>query len=324
MSGELIRAIVKVITKRKGPRMTQQTGLISDIQSFSLHDGPGIRTTVYLKGCQMVCPWCHNPEAIAASPTLAFYANRCIGCQACAAACPAGAIRFEPDGRRFYPDRCTSCFACVDACPAGALVRIGQTMGVDEVFGAIATDADYYQASGGGVTLSGGEPLLQIAFARALLERCREGGIDTAIESNLSVPFAVLEPLLPLLDRIYCDIKLLDDSRHRAATGISNRQLLSNLVRLAGETVPLVIRTPLIPGWTADDDNIRAIARWIEQHCPRADYELLNYNPFAKAKYEPIGQTYSLPDARALPPETVRHFVAIARSEHSSSRGVTA
>jgi pyruvate formate lyase activating enzyme len=304
--------------------MAQITGLISDIQSFSLHDGPGIRTTVYLKGCQMSCLWCHNPEAIAAAPTLAFYANKCIGCQACAAVCPGEAICFGPDGRRFFPDRCTSCFACVDACPAGALVQIGQTMGVDEVFQVIAADADYYRASGGGVTLSGGEPLLQPAFVQSLLERCREAGIDTAIESNLSVSYSILEPILPLLDRIFCDIKLLDDSRHRAATGVSNRLLLANLERLAGEAVPLVIRTPLIPGWTADDDNIRAIARWIAQHCPRADYELLNYNPFAKAKYEPIGQTYTLPDAQALPPETVRRFVAIARTEHSSSRGATA
>ncbi|MDW7656789.1 MAG: glycyl-radical enzyme activating protein [Bacillota bacterium] len=295
--------------------MPKLTGFISDIQRFSLHDGPGIRTTVYLKGCIMRCPWCHNPEAIDPKPTLAFYAGQCIGCQACAQVCEPGAIVFRDGERHFDAVACTNCFRCVSVCPAQALVRIGKSMSTEEVMAVIHADLDYYQASGGGVTLSGGEPLLQASFAYSLLEACQEENIDTAIESNLSIPFAALEPLLVHINRIYCDIKIMDEQKHLEATGLSNRQLLANLEQLALRKIPLVIRTPLIPGWTDQDDNIQQIARWIHEHCPNATYELLNYNAFARAKYAPIDLPYTLGDIKPLTADRVQALTDLARSE---------
>lgn len=295
--------------------MQSQTGLISDIQRFSLHDGPGIRTTVYLKGCNMRCTWCHNPEAIDPKPTLAYYAGQCIGCQACEQVCEPGAIMFRDGERHFDAAAYTSCFRCVTVCPAQALVRIGKSMSTEEVMAVIRADLDYYRASGGGITFSGGEPLLQASFTCSLLTACQEEGIDTAIESNLSVPFAVLEPLLVHIDRIYCDIKIMDEQKHLEATGLSNRQLLSNLEQLALRKIPVVIRTPLIPGWTDQDDNIQQIARWIHGHCPTANYELLNYNAFARAKYAPIGLNYTLGDIKPLTADRVQALVDLARSE---------
>ena len=293
----------------------QQNGFISDIQRFSLHDGPGIRTTVYLKGCNMRCPWCHNPEAIDPKPVLAFYVGQCIGCQACAQVCEPGAIVFRDGERHFDASACTSCFHCVNVCPAQALVRIGKLMSTEEVMAVIRADLDYYRASGGGDTLSGGEPMLQASFACSLLAACQEENIDTAIESNLSVPFTVLKPLLRHINRIYCDIKIMDEQKHLEATGLSNRQLLANLEQLALRKIPLVIRTPLIPGWTDQDDNIRQIARWIRDYCPNAAYELLNYNAFARAKYAPIGLPYTLGDIKPLTADRVQALVDLARSE---------
>lgn len=244
-------------------------GLVSNIQKFSLHDGPGIRSTVFLKGCNMRCTWCHNPEAISATPQSMFFENRCIGCGLCG------------------PQRTDAA-----ACPTGALELVGRRMTVEEVVFEVSSDLPYYQESGGGLTLSGGEPLLQVDFAEALLRVCRELGMDTAIETNLSLPFSTLEPLLPWLNLIYCDLKLMDDQAHQKLTGVSNRTVLENLRLLDARDVPFVVRTPLIPGITDGEENITAIAAWLYAYAPPQQYELLNYNPLAEAKHRQAGAAY--------------------------------
>lgn len=286
-------------------------GVITNIQKFSLHDGPGIRTTVFLKGCNMKCLWCQNPEAIEHTPQLAYYQAKCIGCKSCTAACPTGKLQLEPWAYQHQQD-CLHCFHCTEVCPTGALTILGKEMTAEEVFEQILSDAPYYKTSGGGVTISGGEPLFQAGFTREILRLCHEAGIDTAIETNLSYPFKLLEDILPYLNRVFFDLKNIDDTIHRRNTGISNQQVLENSRRLSEKGIPLVVRTPLIPGCTDDDENIRGIAAFIASLNNVLYYELLNYNMFAKAKYSNIGILYTLMDAQLLSNERVAALKNIA------------
>lgn len=268
-------------------------GMISDIQKFSLHDGPGIRTTVFLKGCNMHCAWCHNPETLRAEPDLMFFENRCIRCGACYQACKTGALRYE-NGRIYDADKCRRCGDCAGVCAPKALTMVGRRMTVDEVMHAILLDLPYYFESGGGVTVSGGEPLMQAEFTGELLKRCKQEGIPTAMESNLSLPYEALELVLPYLDRLYCDVKLIDDAQHVQYTGVSNRQTLSNIRALRGGGLSIVVRTPMIPGVTDSEENVGGIAAWLKENAAVEAYELLNYNPLAQQKAEELGRCYTL------------------------------
>lgn len=267
-------------------------GMISDIQPFSLHDGPGIRTTVFLKGCNMRCLWCHNPETFSAAPEILYYKDRCIGCQSCRAACASGPLAPVEAGE------CSLCMACSNACPSRARQAVGLYKTADEVFIEVAADAPYYLASGGGVTLSGGEPLLQAGFVLELLERCKAAGIHTAVETNLSVPFQTLTAVLPYVDLLMFDVKLADDEAHTTMTGLSNRQVLENMSRLDEVCLDYIARTPLIPGITDTVENITAIASLLKPLAHLRAYELLGYNVFAPVKYAPLGKTYPLPDRK--------------------------
>lgn len=257
-------------------------GIVTDIQKFSLHDGAGIRTTVFLKGCNMRCNWCHNPETIDMQPQKAFYAEKCIHCGHC------------------------------DECPTGARTTIGHEMEAEEVFRQLVSDLPYYQQSGGGVTLSGGEPLMQADFALELLKRCHEAGIGTAIETNLSLPFERMEKLLPYLDQVFFDIKLWDDEQHRANTGISNRTVLENARKLAETGKPAVVRTPLIPGLTDTEENIGAIAAFVSTLSNVAAYEILNFNPLGEGKYSALGQEAVHAGKRPLKKDAVKHLADVA------------
>jgi len=288
--------------------------MISDIQKFSLHDGPGIRTTVFFKGCNMHCVWCHNPETFSMKQDLVFYAGKCIGCGACYAACKSGALIRESN-RIFNKDLCIRCGSCAEECAPGALKIAGQKMSVEAVMDIIREDMDYYRASGGGVTLSGGEVLLQADFALELLKTCKAEGISTAIESNLSGSFDNIQKLLPYLDRIYCDIKIMDDGEHIRYTGVSNKKTLENISRLRQDAIPLVIRTPLIPGITDSPENITAIARWIHSNTDAEYYELLNYNPLAEAKAEELGIQYTLENLKRKTKQELELLVSLAKNE---------
>lgn len=291
-------------------------GLISDIQRFSLHDGPGIRTTVFLKGCNLRCSWCHNPETIHTRPELAFYPNSCIGCQTCYDTCKHGALYQKNHQRVYDVTKCVACGACAANCPTGALTMIGTQMSAQECFEKLQNDEPYYRNSEhGGVTISGGEPLMQAQFVLQLLQLCKQAGYDTAIESNLSFPFETIEMLLPYLDRIFCDLKLLDTKAHLAATGSGNERILDNIKKLAAYPLPVVVRTPLIPGTTDSAENIAGIAKWLKENAKISYYELLNYNPLAEAKHGYISRAYQHAGDRPLKKLSVRELVALANAQ---------
>lgn len=260
-------------------------GLVTDIQRFSLHDGPGIRTTIFLKGCNFRCFWCHNPETICPSQEIQVYPEHCVSCGACLAQCTHGAL--SENG--YQRERCTACGACARACYAGARVLVGSKMDGADVLDTVLTDREFYRDSGGGVTISGGEPLLQRDFTLDILRRCKADGIATAMESNLAWPWAHIAPLLPVLNLVMMDIKLMDEERHREHTGHGNKLVLENARSLARNGMPLIVRTPVIPGVNDTPEEISAIAAFVATLPTLQYYELLPFHPLGEGKYASLG-----------------------------------
>ena len=234
------------------------TGRIFDIKRYSIHDGPGIRTTVFLKGCALRCSWCHNPESLDPGPELMHWPARCARCYACVAACPKGAIAKDAAGAVAVDRaRCDLCGKCAEACLYDAMQIVGREMSVDEVLDEVEKDRIFYEQSGGGVTLSGGDPAVQPAFAEALLDGCRERGLRTAVDTAGSSQNGALERLASKTDLVLFDLKVMDDARHREWTGVSNAAILANLERLAAGRTEVWVRIPLVRGVNDDEDNIR-------------------------------------------------------------------
>ncbi|MEW6441412.1 MAG: glycyl-radical enzyme activating protein [bacterium] len=299
------------------------TGLVFNIQKFSLHDGAGIRTLVFLKGCPLACLWCANPEGQSPAAELALSLRRCIGtkeCGRCLEACDQRAIRAAPEGGLSIDrDACVLCGRCVDACPCGALELMGRPMTVEEVVRAVEEDGSFYARSGGGLTLSGGEPLLQIAFVERLLATARGRGIDTALETSGLCRWEDLEAACRSLDHLFYDIKILDTAKHREGTGVGNERILENLERLCSMRthLPVTVRTPVIPRFNDAPADIQAVAAFVSRLPGPVSYELLPYHGFGEPKYGHLGKTYPLrgasPPARermaalqALVPERLR------------------
>jgi pyruvate formate lyase activating enzyme len=234
------------------------TGRVFDIKRYSIHDGPGIRTTVFLKGCPLGCLWCHNPESVAAGPELMHWPGRCVRCHACVAACPKGAIAKDAAGAIMIDrHKCDVCGQCAEACLYDAMQVVGREMSVGEVMDEVEKDRVFYEQSGGGVTLSGGDPAVQAAFAEALLDACRERGLRTAVDTAGLTRNGALDRLAAKTDLILFDLKLMDDARHGEFTGVSNAPILNNLERLAAAGSEIWVRIPLIRGVNDDDGNIR-------------------------------------------------------------------
>jgi len=270
--------------------VSQATALVFNIQKFSLHDGPGIRTTVFLKGCPLSCAWCHNPESISAGREFIVAENRCIECGACREACPFGASISGSGALPARNDECDYCGACVEACPTGARALVGQRMTVGEVVAEVLKDRVFFEDSGGGVTFSGGEPLLQRRFLVAVLPLLREQGIHVAIDTS---GFGSTEHLLEvarLADLVLYDLKAFDDERHRELTGVSNRNILENLKRLDAVHRNIWIRVPIVPGFTDDPAELRRIADFVAtlRHVTRVS--LLPFHRAAGLKYERLGR----------------------------------
>lgn len=276
-------------------------GWIFDIQRFSIHDGPGIRTTVFLQGCNLRCFWCHNPESQPNEPCVQFFGDKCIVCAQCVEACAAGAQQVL-DGRRLYVrDLCRTCGACVDTCYAGALVIKAKRMSVAEVMTEVVKDRPYYDDSGGGVTFSGGEPTLQGDFLAELLSASKAVGLHTAVDTAAHAPWETLAALLPHADLFLVDIKAFEEETHRAGTGAGNRRILENVRRLAASGVELRIRIPVIPGFNADAAELDKIAGFLAGLDRVPAVELLPFHHLGGGKYESLGREYP---SRTLQPPT--------------------
>jgi len=272
-------------------------GRIFNIQRFSVHDGPGIRDLVFMKGCPLRCSWCSNPEAQNFYPEIAFNKSRCIGCEYCIEVCPTGAITMLGNGKvRIKRRLCTNCGECAEICPARAIKLFGEYMSIGDVVRVVEEDSAFYWRSGGGITVSGGEPLSQAEFVHELLKFCRERGIDTAVEISGYANWEDVEMVCRYANLIFYDIKHIDSNTHKAFTGVTNELILENIKRIANyfPKIPIIARTPIIPGFTDSEDNIKAIADFLSQVESLEEYELLPYHEFGGPKYHQLGRRYSL------------------------------
>ncbi|MFP3981457.1 MAG: glycyl-radical enzyme activating protein [Desulfobacterales bacterium] len=296
---------------------------VLEIIRMSTEDGPGIRTTVFFKGCPLKCQWCHNPESISPAPELCWVGSRCIGCGTCLEVCARQALDLSDAGLLIDRSRCAACGDCAEACPGGALELLGRQWDLAELTAELLKDRAYYEASGGGVTLSGGEPLMQADFAAALLQRLRHEGIHTAVDTCGLCSQNVLENVLVHAGMVMFDVKIMDPEEHRRLTGQENSRILENLCRVAASLqsrlhpAALWIRTPVIPGATDDPANISAIGDFITRHLTGAvdRWDLCAFNNLCRDKYMRLDRDWAYAHTELV---TARHMEALAQTARQS------
>jgi len=282
-------------------------GIVYDIQRYCLHDGPGIRTVVFLKGCPLSCLWCANPESQKPAPELMLTSLPCIDCHACLELCPNSAISIVPSNHStLWPvidwSACDACLKCVDVCPTGSLKRVGREMSVQEVLEAIKLDQPFYARSDGGVTLSGGEPTMQPAFTHAILQHCKNLGIHTALETNGYCEWDTLSRLMPFCNIVFFDLKHLQPRAHHRYTGKSNKRIITNLELLIASHENVIIRLPLVPGHNDDDEHLQQFASYLHSLRSGLTVEVIPYHQLGCSKYERLGRRYSLKDVMPFDP----------------------
>ena len=265
-------------------------GIVFNIQRYSIHDGPGIRTTVFLKGCPLQCFWCQNPESQKRKPEVFLNKSKCTLCGECVAVCPTGASALSERSSTIDRDKCTGCGKCVEACPNEARSLVGRDMTIDEVMKEVIRDRRFYENSGGGVTLSGGEPIAQPKFACAILQACKGAGLHTVLDTCGYVSWPTMEKLLKYTDLVLYDIKCMGRKKHYEATGKANEIILENAKRIA-KYKAMRVRVPVIPGFNDSADEISAIAHFVKAELNSVDIDLLPYNKMGEIKYERLDRT---------------------------------
>ncbi|MFH1436889.1 MAG: glycyl-radical enzyme activating protein [Pseudomonadota bacterium] len=293
---------------------TSPLAALFNVQRCSTEDGPGIRTTAFFKGCPMTCPWCHNPEGMNRKPEVMWYGIDCVACCDCVQACPEAALFLDDGGMRIDRARCKACGTCAETCGPGAMELIGKMWAPAELIDEVMKDKTFYDTSGGGVTLSGGEPLMYVDFLAHFLAAAKKKGLHVALDTCGSVPSKKLAGLLDNIDLVLFDIKLLDEARHKEYTGVDLRRVLENAAAVSSRKVPLWIRTPVIPGYTDGDDNVRGIAAHIKKSLASAQrFDLLAFSNLCTSKYERLGRTFAVGDGKLLTASRMEELAGIAR-----------
>lgn len=306
-------------------------GCVFNIQRFTVHDGPGIRTEIFLKGCPLRCKWCSNPESMKLRPQVGLYVKRCIGvevCGQCVSVCPQGDRIFSMhEGKISGIDRdlCNDCLKCTEVCPSNALMVWGKVYTVDEILEIVQADTEFYEKSGGGVTLSGGDPLVQWEFSGEILRRCREKGINTCLETELAIDKTVINEVSPYADLIITDIKHLNPIVHKEYTGVDNVRILENIRDLVENGRQLVVRIPVVPGYNDGRENIEATALFIRDSLNNrvAQVQLLPYRQLGVEKYDSLGMEYEMNGAD-IPERKVWEKNILELAELMKSYGVPA
>lgn len=291
-----------------------ETGLIFNIQKFSVNDGPGIRTTVFLKGCPLRCLWCHNPESNRVQKEIMFTPSKCVNCCACVKNCPNECHKIDEAGHFYDRTACTGCGACAAECYPGALELVGMQKTVDEVLKEVMKDEIFYKNSGGGMTVSGGEPLAQPAFTTALLKAAKEAGLHTALETCGFASEEVIRRVAQYTDLFLYDYKETDPVRHEQDTGVSNLRILENLRLLASLGANIILRCPIIPGYNDRPDHLRGIAETANV-VGAMEIHVEPYHPLGKGKSEALGLSYALGDLSFPPEDTVKEWIGTIQTQ---------
>lgn len=295
----------------------RSTGVVFNIQRYSVNDGPGIRTTVFMKGCPLDCLWCHNPESKSMNPELFFNSDKCIGCEACKMICLNNCHRFSNSGHMLNRERCSSCGRCANVCAGGALVLTGKKMTVDEVISEVRKDEPFYSESGGGMTVSGGEPFMQYLFLSNLLHTAKAQGLHICLETCGYTDFEKIRAVEPYVDTFLYDFKETDEARHKKCTGVSNERIIQNLIMLNDLSADIILRCPIIEGLNDRTDHFSGIAGIAEKCRSIRRIDIEPYHPLGKSKCRDLGKDYPLSDMNFPDKNLVLEWIERIRSQTS-------